>query len=988
MRLFTLGGLKLEPGLTDPQPLLVLAFVALEGERSRGELKELFWPHQPDKTKRSKSLSDVVRRLKKADPRLLEAGRGALSSYLTSYVGVDALDFQTAVGDKRYEAAVELYGGTFLGELERKRLHLGEEVREWLEGKRSRTSGKFRARSPGAGGRTRETGRPGGGARARPAGAGPPRGGRAALRAGPGADEGAPPGGWLWRERPRGSVRRCTNLYGSPSLGSLALTPWRGVGLQTQFLQTGAESFIGRETELGELARHFGTATRLVTVTGLAGIGKTALARAFAQQAFPYFDGAHVVSLSSPDAAPPDLWRRLSEALGVTGSAEGLTKLLREKALLLIFDNFGGPESHTASRAVIAALLRDCPRVGILVTSRESLGLEGEHVVRLGGLDLPQGATTLSELSRTDAGRLLLAEARRRAFAPRDEDAPALAELCRQTAGVPLALKLAADWLPSLPLDALVALLGTRLRSPGSALGAVAAAFDVSLERLEPEARALFSRLGVFEGGFGFGAAEAVLGARPDTLKRLVDASLLEFGGRRYGLHPLIGRYLGERFGVTDALRAKHARYFLDALGAVVSDDPREKDRAVEALREDLDNLVAAWTWTVSQDEGLTALLQTRLPALQRLCDGLSQARVGLELVDRALSTHAAAPHLSASRAWFLLRLGRYQEAVTQATSVLPTLSNALTGACAAKEMCFNTLGAAHDALGGFAEARRAFEASLRLAQPGSGEAATAMTNLAINAINRGAYGDARTHLTEASALFSAQAKRGKLVWCAYVGGWLALETGELPRARVALGEALAEAQTLDLTHWALLCKLKRAHLFALEGYIERAKRLGYEVLKDVQANKLGKEARVHATLGAICLSEEPVAALAHYSASLRMRRSTRSEPLMLQSLVGILSALSVLEPSPIGAPLFTFCARSVPKMFYVDRRNFQGLNIQGLNQSLAPGATDPAWQTLSTSEVASLVLSLLEEAGGALSTPARLSSRPLCRNRHRRTPR
>ena len=959
MRLFTLGGLKLEPDLTDPQPLLVLTFVALEGERSRGELKELFWPHQPDKTKRSKSLSDVVRRLKGADPRLLEPGRGVLGSYLTSYVGVDALDFQTAVGDKRYEAAVSLYGGTFLGGLERKRLRLGEEVREWLEGKRSELQEGFvrtllaladehvrRGDPAAARGRVQQ-------ALALPEGVAPPsvqalaRMKALLLAAGFGGEA-------------EEVGEKMHHLYGSP-----ALTPWRGVGLQTGSLQAGAESFIGRETELRELAEHFGTATRLVTVTGLAGIGKTALARAFARQAFPYFDGAHVVSLSSPNATPPDLWQRLAEALGVTGSVEGLTELLREKALLLIFDNFGNAESHAASRSVIGELLRDCPRVGILVTSRESLGLEGEHVVRLGGLDLPRGATTLGELSRADAGRLLLAEARRRAFAPRDEDAPALAELCRQTAGVPLALKLAADWLPSLPLDALVALLGTRLRSSGSALGAVAAAFDVSLERLAPEARTLFSRLGVFEGGFGFGAAEAVLGARPDTLKRLVDASLLEFGGRRYGLHPLIGRYLGERFEVTDALRAKHARYFLDALGAVVGDDPREKDRAVELLREDVGNLVAAWNWAVSQDEA--ALLQTRLPALQRLCDGLSQARVGLELVDRALlahATHAAAPqedpHLSASRAWFLLRLGRYQEAVTQATSALPMLSGALTGACAAKETCFNALGAAHDALGGFAEARRAFEASLGLAQPGSGEAATAMTNLAVNAINRGAYGEAQTRLTEARILFEAQAKRGKLVWCAYVGGWLALETGELPRARVALEEALTEAQKLDLTHWALLCKLKRAHLFALEGYIERAKRLGYEVLKDVQANRFGKEARVHATLGTICLREEPVTALAHYSASLRMLRSTGSEPLMLQSLVGILSALSVLEPLPIGAPLFTFCARNVPKMFYVDRRNFQNINVQ----SLAPGATDPAWQTLSTSEVASLVLSLLEEAG------------------------
>ena len=671
MRLFTLGGLKLEPDLTDPQPLLVLAFVALEGERSRGELKELFWPHQPDKTKRSKSLSDVVRRLKGAAPRLLEAGRGALSSYLTSYVGVDALDFQTAVENKRYEEAVELYGGTFSGGLERKRLRLGEEVREWLEGKRSELQEGFvrtllaladehvrRGDPAAARGRVRQ-------ALALPEGVAPPSAQALArmkallLAAGFGGEA-------------EGIDEKMHHLYGSP-----ALTPWQGVGLQTGSLSTGADvSFTGRETELRELAEHFGTATRLVTVTGLAGIGKTALARAFARQAFPYFDGAHVVSLSSPNAAPPDLWRRLSEALGVTGSVERLTELLREKALLLIFDNFGNAASLAASCSVIGELLRDCPRVGILVTSRERLGLEGEYVLRLGGLALPQEVTTLSELSRTDAGRLLLAEARRRAFAPRDEDAPALAELCRQTAGVPLALKLAADWLPSLPLDALVALLRTRLRSPGSALGAVAAAFDVSLERLEPEARALFSRLGVFGGGFGFGAAATVVGARPETLKRLVDASLLEFGGRRYGLHPLIGRYLGERFGVTDALRAKHARYFLDALGAVVSDDPHEKDRAVETLREDVGNLVAAWNWAVSQGEA--ALLQTRLPALQRLCDGLSQAQVGLELVDRALLAHAShdphaaapqeAPQLNASRAWFLLRLGRYQEAVTQVT--------------------------------------------------------------------------------------------------------------------------------------------------------------------------------------------------------------------------------------------------------------------------------------------------------------------------------
>ena len=273
MRLFTLGGLKLEPGLTDPQPLLVLAFVALEGKRSRGELKELFWPHQPDKNKRSKSLSDVVRRLNRADPRLLEAGRGALGSYLTSYVGIDALDFQTAVGDKRYEEAVELYGGTFLGGLERKRLRLGEEVREWLEGKRSELQEGFvrvllaladehvrRGDPAAARGRVRQ-------ALALPEGVAPPsvqalaRMKALLLAAG-------------FRREAEEVGEKARHLYGSPSLRLSSLTPWQGVGLLTGSLSTGAgSSFIGRETELGELAENFGTATRLVTVTGLAGIG-------------------------------------------------------------------------------------------------------------------------------------------------------------------------------------------------------------------------------------------------------------------------------------------------------------------------------------------------------------------------------------------------------------------------------------------------------------------------------------------------------------------------------------------------------------------------------------------------------------------------------------------------------------------------------------------------------------------------------------------
>ena len=135
---------------------------------------------------------------------------------------------------------------------------------------------------------------------------------------------------------------------------------------------------------MGQLAQQFGRGVALVTVTGLAGVGKTALAQTFRQQAFPHFDSTVFLDLTRlpVPASPEALWHLLMEALGLPPTSTQVPDRqvidhLRDDAMLLIFDNF---EPYLRLRPLIRQLLHDCPKLGILITSRERLGLDEESV--------------------------------------------------------------------------------------------------------------------------------------------------------------------------------------------------------------------------------------------------------------------------------------------------------------------------------------------------------------------------------------------------------------------------------------------------------------------------------------------------------------------------------------------------------------------------------------------------------------------------------
>ncbi len=321
---------------------------------------------------------------------------------------------------------------------------------------------------------------------------------------------------------------------------------------------------MGRRDELGAIKRRLGTA-RLVTLTGPGGVGKTRLALRTARDLGAHFsDGADFVALaeiaSSADVAPA-----VATTLGLQDRATPWTVALlgdhlADKRVLLVLDNC---EHVLEAVAVLAGtLLRRCPDLQILATSRQSLGIAGEVVELVQPMAMPDPDDhSTSTAWQSDAVTLFVerAAARGRGFTVDANSAPAVLELCRQLDGLPLALELAAVRLDSLGIDALrdglrkkMQVLGTGDRSHLPHQRTMEATIDWSYQLLEPEERLLFERLSVFAGGFEIDAAQEVCAdvelpaaSIPDIVGALVEKSLVQRVQRA-------GR---ERFRVLEILR-------------------------------------------------------------------------------------------------------------------------------------------------------------------------------------------------------------------------------------------------------------------------------------------------------------------------------------------------------------------------------------------------------------------------------------------------
>lgn len=392
-------------------------------------------------------------------------------------------------------------------------------------------------------------------------------------------------------------------------------------GRGTEWLPAPSSDLVGRSVEIEGLLALIGQ-VRLLTLTGPGGVGKTRLAMELGRrvighgdQSVFFADLSTVFDESAVDAV-------LAASAGVqphpdSGLRASLIAYLRPRKALFIVDNC--EHLATVVARLLASLVRSCPDITVVATSRAPLHVDGEHEWRTPALQLPDRPDmSVTELCRWPSVELLARRAPN-SFRITDDNRVDVAELCRHLDGLPLALELAAARLGTMTPGEVIATLGSSLRKAYSHVsddarhGTLNATVDWSYQLLDGEARQLLDRLGVMSGRFLLDDARAVCMTEPlasttarERLSVLVDQSLVmaETSGThtRYRLLETIRRFALDRLGDDGpGLRERHARHFArvsEAQGARLL-GPEEQDAAAE-LSFAYDNLRSAVTWAIA----------------------------------------------------------------------------------------------------------------------------------------------------------------------------------------------------------------------------------------------------------------------------------------------------------------------------------------------------------------------------------------------------
>jgi predicted ATPase/DNA-binding NarL/FixJ family response regulator len=372
--------------------------------------------------------------------------------------------------------------------------------------------------------------------------------------------------------------------------------------------------------------------TRLLTLVGPGGTGKTRLAIAIGEQvADDFVDGVAFVSLASTQDSTLTI-TTIAQALGVRESGDmsllaSLTTFLQARQMLLILDNF---EHLVAAAPVVADLLAACPGLTVLVTSRSVLHLYGEHVFEVTPLALPSAGTSVpvALLAEIDAIRLFVERARaaRAGFELTDGNAQAVAAICARLDGLPLAIELAAARVRVLSPAALLARLEHRLKVLTGGPQDVPArqqtmgntiAWSYSL--LTDEQQGLLRQLAVFSGGWTLEAAEAVSvadAAIVDEFSALVDQSLIRqrpepHGSTRFEMLETIREFALDELTDRESMQARqrHAEFFVEFAESLAQhyEGPRQIE-IMDQLEQEHDNIRAALDWFVSRGEATAGL--------------------------------------------------------------------------------------------------------------------------------------------------------------------------------------------------------------------------------------------------------------------------------------------------------------------------------------------------------------------------------------------
>ena len=591
-------------------------------------------------------------------------------------------------------------------------------------------------------------------------------------------------------------------------------------------------SFVGREREMAEV-RALLSENRLLTLLGIGGTGKSRLSL---QVAADMLDGegdgvwlVELAALTDPALVP----QAAAQVLGVPEQpgktiTQCLVEHLKDKQLLLLLDNC--EHLIDACARLADTLLKNSPKLRVLATSREPLGIAGEQVYRLSTLSVPQAPerATADNLSQYEAVQLFIerAGAVQPSFTVTNTNAPALAQVCVRLDGIPLALELAAARIRSLSVQEINTRLDSRFRllTGGSRTAlprqqTLRALIDWSYDLLSPGEKALLCRLSVFSGGWTLEAAEQVC-SDPDTegvaegasieawemldlLTSLSDKSLVVYqeseGATRYRLLETVRTYALEKLnesGESVLFRQRHLEYYRD-LAEHAEPHLAGGRQTVWAERLDFerDNLAAAIEWSLASGvEGalrITGALGRFWLMRGSLTEGRSNLVTALDYFLSAGRTHWRAKALH----WAGVLAGRQGDYT--AARVLYEESLAIRGELGDKcgvADSLTYLGVVSWNQGDYEEARSLLQQSLSIrTEIGDRQgAAFTLENLGVVACHENDYGSGRSLFEECLAIYKEQGDRYGVAGVLINLGSIFRNEGDHENARTLFAESLS----------------------------------------------------------------------------------------------------------------------------------------------------------------------------------------------------
>ncbi len=670
-------------------------------------------------------------------------------------------------------------------------------------------------------------------------------------------------------------------------------------------------AFIGRERELEEIqTKLLSPDIRLLTLVGQGGIGKTRLAIQTAfQMAGRFEDGATFIALANLSSAVqilPALFAVLE--LPLTNPETALEKLkthLQDQEMLLVADNL---EHLLDGTDLLLELLHDCPKLKMLVTSREVLDRQNEYLLDVFGMAVPTANTPNFEMF--DAVQLFVRSAKKTnsRFSLEAAQHDFMVQICQFLGGLPLALELASHWTRVLSLEEIVAQLKQGLGFLESTQAelperhrSLRAVFEYTWRQLNQTEQNALQKLSVFQNGFTKEAAESIATISVQTLLRLCNKSLLQRGSNgRFERHAMIQELSFEKLRsepeLQQAQQTKHSDYYF----AFIEQRPMggsTDQQYLSQIESDLENIRSAWYFAASQKDYLQLERSTDLVVF---FDRKARCAEGIELFEAAVTAletattnaNAVLGKASYEIAWLGHRIGRYDMALAERAVQLlqPLEDNNKHGGWLMKAL--NTLSMIAEQIGDNQKALENVEKALMLAKSLKHQDAIANYLSRIGDIenNLGLIQKAQEHYFDALEIHKILNNQFGCVIIYNNLGLLKMNLADFSQARKYLTNGLELAQEIKYTQAISFLLNNLGNLTLKTKEYEKARDFCLEALT---TNEQLSNSTVRATsfmiLGRVSIAKKMIPeAIQYFQKSLKIAWSVHELPIVMQNLVGL----------------------------------------------------------------------------------------------------